>query len=101
MSNVEINAVERRMRAFDRDHEQALRGIWFLGDVHGGFDHIEPALEAAQRSNTFPNWLVFLGDIEIHATSLREVLEPLKNQHPSFRFGFIHGNHDADSYAHW
>lgn len=101
MNDREINAVERRMRAFDSEHEQALRGIWFLGDVHGGFDHIEPALSGAKQSNTFPNWLVFLGDIEIHAMSLREVLEPLKNQHPSLRFGFIHGNHDADSYAHW
>lgn len=47
MSYLEVYSVERRIRAFDSEHEQALRGIWFLSDVHGGFDHIEPALSAA------------------------------------------------------
>ena len=101
MSDIECNSVDRRMRAFDREREQALQGIWFLGDVHGDFSHIEPALAATQRTEGFPKWIVFLGDIEIHLKSLREVLEPLNNKYPSLRFGFIFGNQDAASYTHW
>ena len=101
MSVIENDTVDRRMRVFDLECERALQGIWFLGDVHGEFGHIENALMAAQRAEAFPKWIVFLGDIEIYLKSLREVLEPLIKKYPSLRFGFIFGYHDAASYTHW
>lgn len=83
---------------FDQDHGDALRGIWFLGDVHGTFEHIAEALLAA---NEKPRWLVFLGDIDIDHITFREVLAPLNRNFPAMKVAFIHGNHDADTYEHW
>ena len=108
------------MDDFDRQHETALKGIWFLGDVHGEFRHIAQALlEAATQTRTtaattttttqatsipkpsLPNWLVFLGDVDIDHQPFREILAPLKRNFPSVKVAFIHGNHDADTYEHW
>ena len=86
------------IEAFDRDHEEALRGLWFLGDVHAEFRHIPRALSDAQ---VLPSHIIFLGDIDIDHKSFREILEPLHKQFPSVEVAFIHGNHDADSYEHW
>lgn len=88
----------RDTEAFDATHADALRKIWFLGDVHSSFKHIARALERAVEP---PKWLVFLGDVDISDRPFRSVLEPWYRQFPSVRFAFIHGNHDADSYAHW
>jgi len=85
-------------REFDRENEATLRGIWFLGDVHGQFKYLTRTLE--QASNP-PRWLVFLGDIDIDHKPLREILAPLWRRYPTLSVAFIHGNHDADSYAHW
>lgn len=101
MSVIKDDTVDRRMHVFDLERERALQGIWFLGDVHGEFSHIEAALMAAQRAEVLPKWIVFLGDVEIRLKSLREVLEPLMKKYPPLRFGFIFGYHDADSYMHW
>ena len=90
--------MSRDMAAFDRDHAQALRRIWFLGDVHGEFGHIAQALLDAPKK---PTWLVFLGDIDIDHQPFREILEPLGRNLPGVRVAFIHGNHDADNYEHW
>jgi len=87
--------------AFDRQHLGALRNLWFAGDVHGDFQHIEAALNAARGWNRLPSWLVFLGDLDIDQQPLRLVLEPMLALSPELRVAFIHGNHDADSYAHW
>lgn len=87
--------------AFDRLHENTLRKLWFVGDVHGEFQHIEATLKAARDANSLPNWLVFLGDLDIDYLPLRVVLEPMLALSPELRVAFIHGNHDADSYAHW
>jgi Icc-related predicted phosphoesterase len=84
--------------SFDRDHASALRGIWFLGDVHGQFKHIAQALIDAPQK---PNWLVFLGDVELEFKSLREMLAPLHRKLPGIQVAFIHGNHDADTHEHW
>ncbi|APW48614.1 metallophosphoesterase family protein, partial [Rhodoferax antarcticus] len=83
---------------FDQEHADALRGIWFLGDVHGAFKHIAQALLAAKEK---PRWLVFLGDIDIDHISFREVLAPVKRHFTDTKVAFIHGNHDADTYEHW
>jgi len=88
----------RDMAAFDQEHADALRKIWFLGDVHGDFKHIPLALQAATE---LPNWLVFLGDIDIDHKPFREILEPLGRAFPKLKVGFIYGNHDADTYDHW
>lgn len=87
--------------AFDHQHEHGLRKLWFVGDVHGEFQHIEATLKAARDANSLPNWLVFLGDLDIDHLPLRVVLEPMLTLSPELRVAFIHGNHDADSYAHW
>jgi predicted phosphodiesterase len=89
------------MQAFDLEHEAALRGLWFLGDVHGEFDHIGMALHQAERAGTLPSWLIFLGDLEITGRSLREILAPLRDVFPDQRVAFIHGNHDADTHENW
>ena len=80
---------------FDQEYADALRSIWFLGDVHGAFGHIAQALLAASDK---PRWLVFLGDIDIDHLTFREVLAPLRRNFPAIRVAFIHGNHDADTY---
>lgn len=88
----------RGMQEFDQEHAAALKAIWFLGDVHGEFNHIAQALLDARMK---PRWLVFLGDIDIDHKPFREILEPLKRNFPDVRVAFIHGNHDADTYEHW
>jgi predicted phosphodiesterase len=77
---------------------KALQKIWFMGDVHGSFGHIAHALLAA---NIKPSGLVFLGDIDIHHMPFSQALEPLRKSYPGIKVGFIHGNHDADTYDHW
>lgn len=86
---------------FDLQHENVLRKLWFVGDVHGEFQHIEATLKAACDANSSPTWLVFLGDLDIDQLPLRMVLEPMLTLSPELRVAFIHGNHDADSYLHW
>lgn len=87
------------MTDFDTQNAQALKGIWFLGDVHGEFKHIAEVLLATQVK---PDWLIFLGDIDIDLKPFRELFtEPLHRSLPSIKVGFIHGNHDADTYEHW
>ncbi len=90
----------------DQSHiHEALRRTWFLGDVHGGFDHIKVALQRLQPMQPvlqpIPNWLVFLGDIDPPGMSFREALAPLLEAFPSIQIGFIPGNHDADSHEAW
>jgi calcineurin-like phosphoesterase family protein len=90
--------ITARMQAFDDEHRDSLRRIWFLGDVHGQFRHIIPALTAAP---VMPNWLVFLGDLDLEVQPLREWAQPVCAAFPGLQLVFIHGNHDADSYEHW
>lgn len=88
----------RDMIEFDQEHADALRSLWFLGDVHGEFKHIaEAVLEAPVK----PSWLIFLGDIDIDHMPFGEVIEPLRRNFPQTKVAFIHGNHDADTYEHW
>lgn len=67
--------------------------IWFLGDTHGHFEHIVPALRAAMRSNTQPAAVIFLGDLEL-AEPLEVIAKPIEDL--GVRLWFIHGNHDVD-----
>jgi len=93
--------LDEALEAFDSQHENALRKLWFVGDVHGEFQHIEATLKAARDAGTEQTWLVFLGDIDIDQQPFRVVLEPMLSLSAELRVAFIHGNHDADSYAHW
>jgi hypothetical protein len=54
MSNANMNQIDQ----YDQEHADALRGIWFLGDIHAEYKHLASTLLHSQRA---PNWLVFLG----------------------------------------
>lgn len=90
--------MRRDMQAFDQEHAELLRSLWFCGDVHGEFKYLTRALLDAQRK---PGWIIFLGDVDIDHKPFREILEPLRRNFPAVKVAFIHGNHDADTYAHW
>lgn len=83
---------------FDRDRSDALRRIWFVGDVHGEFRYLAQTLLQAQPR---PQWIVFVGDVDIAHKPFREILEPVHRFDPKLGVAFIHGNHDADSHEHW
>lgn len=86
------------MRYIDLDKEQAdaLRRIWFVGDIHGNVSHL---VRTIQAEYVHPAWIVFAGDIDIDHQPFRELLSPLKGV--KSKIAFIHGNHDADSHKHW
>lgn len=90
--------VEQKITEFDRHRAEALRRIWFVGDVHGEFKYLTRSLASAHPQ---PSWVVFAGDIDIDHKPFREVLEPLKRWNAAIQVAFIPGNHDADSYEHW
>lgn len=87
----------RDFEQFDKNNAEALRGLWFLGDVHGEFKWVARALEAAKKA---PDWIVFLGDLDVDRP-LRECLAPMLRDFPQTKVALIHGNHDADSYERW
>jgi predicted phosphodiesterase len=88
----------RDMEQFDQEHSDALRKIWFLGDVHAQFNHIAAALLAATEQ---PSWVVFLGDVDIDHKPFQEIMAPVSRCNPALKVAFIHGNHDADTHDHW
>lgn len=87
-----------RVQELDGGQADALRGIWFVGDVHGQFKYIEESLLVASRQ---PRWIIFTGDIDIDHKPFREALAPIYRAAPGLKVAFIHGNHDGDSHAHW
>lgn len=86
------------MIEFDRRNADALRALWFVGDVHGEFKYLAKTLLTTEKK---PNWIIFLGDIDVDHRPFKELLEPLWRNFPSVQVAFIHGNHDADTYEHW
>lgn len=97
------DALMQAITAFDGAHRNALRRIWFAGDVHGQLGRIEQLLREWRDSRSeLPSWLVFLGDIHlIQNMTFSEALEPLRAVAPGLRVSFIHGNHDGDSHEVW
>lgn len=89
---------EQRVVEFDQQYAEALRRLWFVGDVHGEFKYVARSLKAAEVQ---PRWIVFAGDIDIPHKPLREILELIRRWDPAIQVAFIPGNHDADSYEHW
>lgn len=72
--------------------------IYFLGDVHGNFDHILPALECDDSADGKSKSVIFLGDIEAQK-SFEDEIAPLLDA--GIDVWFIHGNHDTDSRQNW
>lgn len=66
--------------------------IWFIGDVHGRFDHVLRLVRLHQ-----PDAIVFLGDLECELP-LDKLLRPIMDL---TEIWFIHGNHDSDRPAYW
>lgn len=90
--------ITEQIQNFDDEHREALRRIWFLGDVHGQFRHIVRCLAAAPA---LPGRLVFLGDLDLEAQPLRAWTQPVCAAFPGVQVAFIHGNHDGDTHEHW
>lgn len=67
--------------------------IYFLGDVHGNFEHVRKSALAER-----PDAVVFLGDIEAQQPFELEIA-PLLAAGIDVRW--IHGNHDTDTKANW
>ena len=72
--------------------------IYLLGDVHGCFGHILPALRADDPADGKPKTAIFLGDIEAQRP-LEDEIAPLLDA--GIGVWFIHGNHDTDSSRNW
>jgi len=72
--------------------------IYFLGDVHGNFDHILPALQSDVSADGKPKTVIFLGDIEAQQPFEAEIA-PLIDA--GIDVWFIHGNHDTDTPQNW
>lgn len=72
--------------------------IYFLGDVHGNFAHILPALQADEAGDGQPKTVIFLGDLQTQRP-FEEEIKPLIDA--GIAVWFIHGNHDTDSREEW
>lgn len=72
--------------------------IYFLGDVHGNFAHILPAIQADAPGDGKPKTVIFLGDIEAQRP-FEEEIQPLLEA--GVGVWFIPGNHDTDSKENW
>lgn len=71
--------------------------IWFAGDVHGHFDHLAEAINAA---STKPSAVILLGDLEA-PIPLHECMRDVESR--GVDWYWIVGNHDTDteeSYHH-
>ena len=71
--------------------------IYLLGDVHGQFHHILPALQKT-RAQDGVQTVIFLGDIEAQKP-FEEEIAPLLDA--GVDVWFIPGNHDTDSHTAW
>lgn len=72
--------------------------IYLLGDVHGCFDHILPALRADEPRDGKPKTAIFLGDIEAQKP-FEDEISPLVAA--GIDVWFIPGNHDTDNRSNW
>lgn len=72
--------------------------IYFLGDVHGNFNQILPAIQADDPKDGHPKTVIFLGDIEAQRSFEHEIAPLLA---AGVDVWFIHGNHDSDTRENW
>ena len=72
--------------------------ILFLGDNHGNFDHIAPAIVSENDAGRPVDAVIFLGDIEAKRSFENEIA-------PILALGvevyWIQGNHDTDTEENW
>jgi predicted phosphodiesterase len=69
--------------------------IWFLGDVHSHFQHIEQAIDGAIVK---PTAVIFLGDLEA-PIALADCIEGILRR--DVQVFWIRGNHDTDTQENW
>jgi len=74
------------------DYSRGNEVIWFLGDVHGRFDHVIRLVKLHR-----PEAVVFLGDLEC-GLPLDTILRPILGL---TEIWYIHGNHDTDQWSYW
>lgn len=91
----------KEIEDFDRSNGNKLRKLWFVGDPHNRFEHVEAILQEAVETGSAPRWIVFLGDQDFEGQSMRDVVAHLKLIHPDVQVAYIHGNHDADTHEKW
>lgn len=72
--------------------------ILILGDNHGRFDHIPPAIAAERAQGRRVDAVIFLGDIEAQRDFEQEVV-PIEALGVAVHW--IVGNHDTDSENNW
>lgn len=72
--------------------------IYFLGDVHGGFDHLYRFFEGQATDEHASCSLIFLGDIE-SPRPFEDMIRPLLDA--GSQVWFIHGNHDTNRSDSW
>lgn len=72
--------------------------IYFLGDVHGQFRHILPAIQKSDPEGKMEKSVIFLGDIEPQRP-FEDEIRPLLNA--GIAVWFIHRNHDTDHLRTW
>ena len=92
-----VNMMPTHITAFDTEHQAALRGLWFCGDVHGYLKHIMRTL-AVTPKNELPTHVIFLGDQDLERP-FDDYLLPMSREWPSVSYTFILGNHDCDSWG--
>lgn len=90
----------KHIEEFDREKAEALRRIWFVGDVHAMFRPLAETMMKVEPKAR-PGWIVFAGDIDINHAPFKELMAPLYRFDPSVKVAFIHGNHDADTHENW
>ena len=69
-----------------------------IGDVHGKFGHILPAIQKSDPGGKSRKAVIFLGDIESQRP-FEEEIRPLISA--GIEVWFIHGNHDSDYSRSW
>ncbi len=72
-----------------------MSAIWFLGDNHAHFDHIDQAIADAKVK---PSAVIFLGDIEA-PIPLEHCIENILRA--DVQVYWIRGNHDTDTEENW
>ena len=72
--------------------------IYMIGDVHGKFGHILPAIEKSDPGGKAQKAAIFLGDIESRRP-FEEEIRPLLAA--GIEVWLIHGNHDSDHPRSW
>lgn len=72
-----------------------LDSMWVVGDPHNEFGYILEAL-----GKVTPSALLFVGDLDLNEP-FAHVCREIRQYVPELTIGYVHGNHDSDSYEKW